>query len=954
MNVEKILNSMPEPVRDKAFEAVDSIKKCFHDASKEKLLSKTLVEELKKINALSEFLAGIAKSRPFIFLDLIDSGDFDRTYSKEDYLITVKKALEEETEFDELGKKLRLVRTREMVRIAWRDLASRAMVEETLLDLTHLAEACLDESLKRLHLTQAEKMGFPVDSSGKKLQLVVLGMGKLGGRELNFSSDIDLILCYDQDGYTNLGTEYTNNQFFTALAQSLLKLIGAATPEGFVFRTDTRLRPFGEQGPLVISFDAMEEYYETHGREWERYALVKARPVAGDIEAGKRLLERLKPFIYRKYLDFTAFESLRKMKLMIEKEHGEAALKDDLKLGPGGIRDIEFICQALQLLYGGRFTELQVPGTLKAMQAISELNLYPADELSTLKDSYHFLRLAENHVQEIRDAQTHTLPKPDTDKLRLAFSMNYPSWPAFEQKLRHKMAEVSKQFKTFLSMHEPEEAIDTDLTFSKELNEKEWLPLLKTWGLKQPDAIFRLLRDFWTSRSTQSLGPAATDRLQRLLPKVIKEASKTEFPEQAIARMLDILDAIKGRAVYLSLLLENDAALKNLVFLSSKCPWIAKHVARYPVVLDELLDHRLLFSPDSKETLGKNLEAILKRIPEDDLESQMEELRRFRHGAVLRVAAADITGALSILEVGSHLTDIAEVIVEQALKIAFLHMKKRHGLPEGVSEQNLTPGFIVIGYGKFGSREMGYGSDLDLVFLHSAKRGTMTNGPKKIEASLFYARLGQRLLHILTAYTPFGRLYEVDMRLRPEGESGILVSSIEAFYQYEMEAAWTWEHQALVRARPVCGDPALKTRFSSFRKEILCKKRDIEELRNQVISMRKKIIAQKSKEKQNLDIKYQHGGLIDIEFLTQFLVLANAYKVPALCDYTGTVSLLKVLADNTVIKTDQAKWLIEGFKLFLKTLNEKRLTGKITEHMAEDCLKLFEKVAQLRKELLKW
>ncbi len=953
MNVKKFYNFIPAQVRDRASEAVNSIKRHVENMGMDGLINDALLEELKKICALSEFLAGTAKSRPFIFFDLICSGDFDRPYSKKEYHVAVQKALKGWSNFDALGKELRLLRTREMVRIAWRDLTGRAGLEDTLLELSHLAEACLDESLKRLHEAQAEKMGFPLDASGNRLQLVILGMGKLGGSELNFSSDIDLILCYEQDGYTSLGSEYTNNQFFTTLAQSLLKLIGAATPEGFVFRTDTRLRPFGDQGPLVTSFDAMEEYYEIHGREWERYALVKARPVAGDTEAGHRLLNRLRPFIYRKYLDFTAFESLRKMKLMIDKEHGEEALRDNLKLGPGGIRDVEFICQALQLLYGGRFTELQVPGTLKALRIIGELNLYPADELLVLEDSYRFLRLAENHIQEIRDAQTHVIPKSETDKLRLALSMNYPDWPAFELQIRRKMAEVSRQFKTFLSIQEPE-STEIELTFAGEPNEKEWVPLLKTIGFERPEAIFRFLKDFWSSRSTKSLGPVATDRLQRLFPKVIKEASKTEFPEQTIRRVLDILDAIKGRAVYLSLLLENEAALKNLLFLTSKCAWIAKHVAKYPVVLDELLDPRLLFSPDTKEALNENLAAILTRIPDDELESQMEELRRFRHGAVLRVAAADITGALPVLEVGERLTDIAEVIVEQALRIAFAHMKKRHGLPEGIQEQKNTPGFIVVGFGKFGSREMGYGSDLDLVFLHSARQGTMTQGPKKIDASLFYARLGQRLLHILTAYTPFGRLYDVDMRLRPEGESGILVSSMEAFRQYEMESAWTWEHQALVRARPVCGDPVLKTSFGGLRKEILCKKRDVEELRTQVISMRKKITVKGNKEKQELDIKYHQGGLVDIEFITQFLVLANAWKVPSLCEHTGTTPLLKSLEAHAIIKTDQARCLIEGFELFLRALNEKRLTEKISAQMAKGCSKMFAKVAHVRKEILRW
>ncbi len=953
MNVEHILHLVPEAALKQALEAVDAIRHFFAARKRSRLLKDSFVKEAEAVFFLSEFAASVARSRPEIILDLLESGDLFKSYSRQSYTNNASRALKDCADVNEAARALRVYRNREMVRIAWRDLSKQAPLIETLLDLTHLAESCLDEGLKRLYSFQAEKMGHPLSSDRRRLQLVVLGMGKLGGRELNFSSDVDLVLCYEEDGHTEQGHGYTNNQFFTSLAQSLLKLIGTGTEDGFVFRTDTRLRPFGDQGPLVASFDAMEEYYEVHGREWERYALIKARPVAGDIDAGNRLLKRLRPFVYRKYLDFSALESLRGMKLLIEKEHGERALKDNLKLGPGGIRDIEFICQALQLLHGGRFPELQVQGTIDALNTLEELGLYPRDEIKILKESYYFLRTAENHIQEIRDSQTHAIPKSDLDRLRLALAFGCRDWPSFEQMLQHKMGAVSSQFKAFLSAS-ADEGAEIEITFAGQVKKEELLPILEDWGFKDPTAALNMITGFWTSRSTRSLGPMASQRLQHLFPRIVKEASRMEEPEQTLSRMLDILDAIKGRAVYLSLLLENQAALKNLVFLSSKCEWIARHVARYPVVLDELIDPRLLFAPDSKEALEKSLCTIMGRIAEDDLESQMEELRRFRHGAVLRVAAADITGALSVLEVGKLLSDIAEVILNKVVQMAFSHVVKRHGMPKAGNGPGKVTGFLVAGYGKLGSREMGYGSDLDLVFLHSGQNNTMTTGPKKIHTPLFYARLGQRILHILTAYTPYGRLYEVDMRLRPEGESGVLVSSLASFFQYQMDMAWTWEHQALVRARPICGDSVLKQEFIDLRKKILCQKRNIKELRQKILDMREKIGAEKDKNRLEMDIKYKDGGLVDIEFITQFLVLAHASEAPALCDHTGTIPLLGALNGFSYLEEEQAACLIKGFQLYLKAINEKRLTGRITGQTEHDCRRMFEKVIQVRRKVLNY
>ncbi|MEA3386309.1 MAG: bifunctional [glutamate--ammonia ligase]-adenylyl-L-tyrosine phosphorylase/[glutamate--ammonia-ligase] adenylyltransferase, partial [Thermodesulfobacteriota bacterium] len=675
-----------------------------------------------------------------------------------------------------------------MVRIAWRDLALWADLKETMEDLSSLAEACLKGALSLLHLWQCQELGQPADKEGSPQSLVILGMGKIGAGELNFSSDIDLIFTYPESGHTKDGPKsVTNEEFFARLCRKLISVIGTITTGGIVFRVDIRLRPYGENGPLVLSFDAMEEYYQSQGREWERYAMIKARPVAGGTD-GDMLLETLRPFVYRRYLDYGAFDSLREMKQLIEQEAQKKSIKDDIKLGPGGIREIEFIGQTFQLIRGGKIPELRERSILRVLELLAVHNFLPQDVCRKLKDAYIFLRNTEHRLQEYADQQTHELPFEPIFQTRLALSMGFQTWKEYIDTLRGHMDTVHYHFKGLFSR---EDAQDKDS--EKQLLSGIWfgtvdkdhaVQALQSMGFHKTNEILDFLKGLKDSRASLSLSSSGRDRLDRLIPLVLKETAGTDQPDSALKRTLDLIESIERRTCYISLLLENPDALSHMIRLCSRGAWIATLLSRQPVLLDELLAPRTLYSPHDRPSLEKDIKKMLSGVSPGDLEQQMDELRRFRQANMLRVAAADISGALSVQDVSHHLTDTAEVVVNRVFALAQDHLIDRHGMPPCVSGQNGKEdcGFAVVAYGKLGGTEMGYSSDLDLVFLHTGKVGRMTFGPKPLDSTMFYTRLGQRMIHILTVHTQAGILYEVDMRLRPSGASGVLVSSLEAFF----------------------------------------------------------------------------------------------------------------------------------------------------------------------------
>lgn len=864
----------------------------------------------------SDFVYSSCLKAPETVLQLHQSGDLDRPYPKEQYAQNLHLKLADITDENDLMERLRLFRRREMVRIAWRDLIGSADLSETLADLSRLADACLDETLSVLHKQLCQKMGTPVGDEDLPILLTVLGMGKLGAGELNFSSDIDLVFTYRQNGRLKEGAGHTVTDFFTQLARQMIKVIGTPTAQGMVFRVDMDLRPYGSSGPLAISFDALEEYFIRQGREWERYAWIKARPVAGDIDAGKELLERVRPFIFRRYLDYGVYDSLREMKAGIAKQVRQKQLAHNIKLGPGGIREIEFFGQIFQLIRGGVVPALQQRPILTILDQLAQEGLVPQSVTDELKTAYLFLRKVENRLQMANDQQTHLLPVKALAQAQLAAAMGFADpesgWEQFSKKLDLYRSQVHHHFQQVLGAPESskdENADDgtqnpMDAVWLKEISNETADAILIQAGYKVPEKVHQLMARLNEEPATQLLSRTGRNRLDLLLPLIINKAGSADDPEGVLGRILKLIRAVLRRTSYLALLIENPKAIDHLVQLSAASPMIISQLIRHPLLLDELLDARTLYHPPLKLQLEQDLEARLAQIDPDDLEFQMTTLSAFKQINTLRVAAADVTGTLPLMQVSDRLTDIAEVILSKVAQIAWNYLIKRHGRPPtDLAGKSLDYGFTIIAYGKTGGFEMGYGSDLDLVFLHTGKPGTFTDGNRPLDITTFFARLGQRVLHLLTTRSQAGLLYEVDMRLRPSGTSGMLVSHIDHFTEYQKSTARIWEHQALIKARPLFGDPELLDAFNQIRRQILGRPFNNDDLRRQVADIRHQLrSAHGSKSDTQFHLKQDSGGMVDIEFMVQYLILRFAVTRPRLLDWTDIVRQIQSLIETRVLK----------------------------------------------------
>jgi glutamate-ammonia-ligase adenylyltransferase len=897
---------------------------------------------LPRVFACSDFVAKTCTGRPGLLQDLIDSGDLASSVSGSTYrqrLLSVlgdPAAATEET----AAVALRRFRQREMVRIAWRDIAGQSRLGEVMEELSALAEACLQTALDVLYARQMASFGQPVSDDGEPQQLVVIAMGKLGARELNFSSDIDLIFAYPRSGQTRgAGRSIGNEEFFLRLCRRLVKVIGAGGADGQVFRVDLNLRPYGENGPLVMNFSAMEDYYLRQGREWERYAWIKARVVAGDHQAGGRLLEVLRPFIYRRYLDYGAFESLRDMKTRIVREVKRRRLEDNIKLGRGGIREIEFFGQMFQLIRGGVTPRLQRRRILEVLAVLADENIVSRRVADELASAYRFLRRTENRLQEFEDRQIHRLPADPVQRVRLAYAMGFAGWEAFSRRLEKAMRDVHRHFDQLLAGGRGGVQASGDEDSATARLEEIWRDVvfgedarrgLHGLGFECPDEIINQLDHLRDDALMRGLSLEARRRLDKLMPLLLDSLRPAPDAAVVLGRIVDLLKTILRRSSYLALLLENRSALTHLVRLAGASPWIINHLTRHPVLLDELLDPRTLYTPPRRDEIERDLKSRLAHIDPADLEYQIEAMNVFQQACVLRVAAADVTGHLPLMRTSDHLTDIAEVIVSEVLELAWRHLIERHGLPACSAPQDTTGrGFAVVAYGKLGGIELGYGSDLDLVFLHAGGRGQTTGGRQPVDEIQFFARLGQRVVHILTAHTAAGVLYEADMRLRPSGSSGLLVSHIDAFEEYQLEKAWTWEHQAIIRARAIAGDRALMERFNEIRARVLSLPRDRERLRREVTDMRERMRRERLKPSaENFNLKQDRGGVVDIEFLVQYLVLLHARARHELLRWTDNVRLLEELTRTGVLSDTDAYLLRETYLAFRQRIHRLDLQEK--------------------------
>ncbi|MGD7035814.1 bifunctional [glutamate--ammonia ligase]-adenylyl-L-tyrosine phosphorylase/[glutamate--ammonia-ligase] adenylyltransferase [Methylotuvimicrobium buryatense] len=848
-----------------------------------------------KVWTSSLFVADSCIRRPEMLFDLIESDELFKAYAETQYAEKLSK-LTDESEA-ELMVSLRRLRNREMVRIAWRDLAGWATLEETLHELTWLAEACIRFVLDFLYRQACDKFGTPMLTSGQAQQMVVLGMGKLGAYELNYSSDIDLIFAFAEDGVLSDRKQTTYGEFFSKICRKLVKMLDETTADGFVFRTDIRLRPFGDSGPVIMNFDGMENYYLTQAREWERYAMIKARQVAGDEYTGPQLMKMLHAFVYRRYLDYGAFEELRSLKYKITQELQRKDRLDNIKLGPGGIREIEFIGQAFQLIRGGQEKSLQNRRILEVLQRLGEMELLAPQDAEQLIGHYRFLREAENHIQQYQDRQTHDLPQDPPVQLILAYSMGFSDWPQFKAKLDDIRRQVHDEFDLVFSLSKQDKRnLEAESIWAGHADDEELCLQLLDLGFSSAEEILLQIREFKKSPAVKRLTAKGAAVLDRLMPQLLESVRQVENPDETLKRLLRLFEAVAGRNVYLSLLYENPEALTQLVKLSAASPWICDYLAHYPVLFDELLDTRSLYEPLKKQALQAELAEMLADINIQDTEQLMMVLRKFKHINLLRVAAADIMGIIPIMVVSDYLTYIAETIVERTVSLCWRIMTDKHGAPPNTD--NVSIGFGVLGFGKLGGIELGYGSDLDMVFLYDSKdTHALTDGAKPISCSHFYGRLGQKVMQMLNTRLLSGILYEVDMRLRPSGNAGLLVNHVDVYEDYLRDNAWTWEHQALVRGRFIAGDPAIKTEFEAIRNRILCMPRDHYSLKKEVREMREKMRENLDTTKAGeFDLKQSKGGIADIEFIVQFCILDQAAANGSLVTYTDNVRLLDGLA----------------------------------------------------------
>ena len=830
---------------------------------------------------------------------------------------------------------LRQFRRLQQMRLIWRDLNRLSGLKPTLTEITALADMQIALTLEWQHARLVKRYGEPIGkSTGEQQSLIVIAMGKQGAGELNLSSDIDLIFAYHEDGTTQAGEgqkSLSNQEFFIKLGQALIQSLDKKTADGFVYRVDMRLRPYGQSGPLAMNFSSLENYYHDQGREWERYAMIKARAVTGDAQHIDELMQILRPFSYRKYVDYSAFESLREMKNLIKQETLRRNLGTNVKLGSGGIREIEFIAQAFQLIRGGQETELQKPNIFKVYDYLDANGYLPASAIEQLLNAYEFLRNSEHVIQALNDEQSQTLPDDEHGQSRIAFAMGFTDWESYLAALTAHQKNVSAHFSNIVA-DEQDSQDEEDLNLWRSIWSNHCDNCEEPANAPDVQALLQRLRDNHAVANMQAIGK---QRLDKAMPLILKALWQGDAPLITLERLIPLIESILRRTAYLVLLTENPQALSQLVRLCESSPWIAASIIETPLLLDELLHPAHLFNCGDKTHMQDDLTQRLLRIPEDDLEEQMDALRHFAKAHKLQIAASEITGALPLMKVSDHLTWVAESVLETSMHLAWRQMVEKYGYPTNADgEPILEPEFLILGYGKMGGAELSYGSDLDLVFLHNGtpnKYTTGVNGKREQENGVFYTRMGQRLIHIMNTTTRAGQLYEVDMRLRPSGASGMIVASLNGFEKYQSQEAWTWEHQALVRARVICGDPAIQKKYAEIRAEIITKERNPLNLQQEVREMRQKMrdnLGSQSVGKSLYQLKQDAGGIVDIEFMVQYLVLTHSAKHPQLLNWTDNIRLLATLASEDILDSKQSDALQQAYIAYRSLAHKRALQNQ--------------------------
>ncbi len=827
-----------------------------------------------------------------------------------------------------LKKILRQLRQRVILRIIYRDLNGLANLGEVVKTTTNLAEIALNAAVKYHQTWLEEAYGRPF-GKGAAQDFIVIGMGKLGGGELNVSSDIDLIFAYEEEGETlalnSGGIEKISNQdFFTKLAKKVISALDETTEDGFVFRVDMRLRPFGSEGVLVSNLDALEEYYQNNGREWERYAWIKGRAInyENSTSLGANIHALLRPFIFRKYLDFNALNSMRDLKLQIHRDVMQKGQQDNIKLGRGGIREIEFIAQVFQLIRGGQDASLQIKPTLEVLKLLKIKGLLQEKTVDELMAAYIFLRNLEHRLMYVEDQQTQDLPKTDEARVRIANAMHFENWDAFLAELNVHRKIVAQYFDATFSDKSQHEFVTEAAIWQGTIEEEPALQALLDAGYGDASETLSRLQMLRASNRYQQLPELSRQRFDTLMPLVIRQSALEENADVALLRTIILLENICRRASYLALLAEFPEALHLLIKLCATSPWLAQYLTAHPILLDELLDTRTLYAaPD----FAKMRTELSKKMTElsGDAEAQMDATRHFKHAAILRFAAQDVAGRLQLETLSDYLSALADTILQVSLQVIWQNLSFNSGKFKHIDK----PKFAVIGYGKLGGKELGYVSDLDIIFLYDIPHESAGEDDVHENAAENYARFAQRINNWFNSLTNAGLLYETDLQLRPDGNSGLLVSSVAAFREYQLHKAWVWEHQALTRARFVAGDANIGEAFEAIRIEVISQARDTEKLKTEVLAMREKMRAAQKYTPGLFDIKHSVGGIIDVEFSVQYLVLAHAKQYPKLTGNIGNIGLLKLLAKLKIIEHDLAEKVVSAYREYRHMQHALKLQG---------------------------
>ncbi len=898
--------------------------------------------------ACSDFVARNCIRYPALFYKLHAEG-FESGRTIDDYRELVGQVIATAKDDNELMSALRVLRQQEMIRIAWRDLNLLADIEVIFHELTDFAESMVAITLQYLEKQQAETFGMPLDANGEEQFLLVFAMGKMGGGELNFSSDIDLIFTFADDGETPGPRRKSHYEFYLAVLRKLVKVLDEVTAEGFVYRVDTRLRPFGESGPMAMSFSGVEQYYQLQGRDWERYAMIKARLITGREDDKKYLQSMLTPFVYRRYLDFSMLDSIREMKAMINAQMKRKRMINNVKLGPGGIREIEFIGQTLQLIRAGREPELRERSLIKVLTLLAEKNYLQKKEVAQLIEAYWFLRKLENRLQMLNDKQTHTLPDDELSQQRICVGMQMQDWDELLAQLAFHQNAVDDVFQNLIASDDERSDdsassfalfwMDVDASDDEIEGVRQYLEVA---GYSSAGEIIDLLTQLRSRSQVKHLTGDTARLLAQLMESLIEKIA--DYPNQVMLldRICRIIKALAGRKVYISLLHEYPVIQLQMLTLCSASEWFTERLTRYPILLDSLLSTAETFRRqyDVKKLLDLEMGRIAGNDAhiDADLEQQMDRMRQFKRQMVFTVAMLDVFYEEPVEAVSDHLTELANVLLEKILDFSWQAMVAKHGEPSCIVDGEVfQPAISIVAYGKMGGNELGYGSDLDIIFVHnSAGEKQYTTGEKCIDNQSFFARVAQRVIHFLNTRTYSGMLYEADTRLRPDGQSGLMVSSISAFETYQHEKAWTWEHQALIRARFVTGNALIEQEFDRIRSSVLRQKRDLDQLLQEVVEMREKMrkhLASHvvSNSAENFDIKQDTGGLVDIEFMTQAGILHHAEQHAGCIKHTATLELINELTKVGWYEEAEAENIKAAYRYFRKLKNWQNLECEADE-----------------------